>query len=178
MYALPRTLPEKLSALTELALDLRWTWSHALDVLWQTIDPELWARSPNPWVILQNIPQNRLDELGSDSTVLQVLNRAIENRRCYLAGGLGVLAGDYLKTASDLDAPVIGIGLLYQEGYFCQIIDANGDQREAYPHNAPTSLPIQPMIGADGAWLKVELRLPGRMLFVRVWQAIVGRTRL
>ncbi|MBP0632863.1 alpha-glucan family phosphorylase [Cupriavidus sp. AcVe19-1a] len=213
MYAfLPRTLPETLSALTELALDLRWTWSHALDALWQTIEPELWARSPNPWVILQNISQKRLDELAGDSIFLQDLNRAIENRRCYLselgwyarrrdsdspirvayfsmefglsealplyAGGLGVLAGDYLKTASDLDAPVIGIGLLYQEGYFRQIIDANGDQREAYPYNDPTSLPVQPTIGADGAWLKVELRLPGRMLFVRVWQAIIGRTRL
>uniref|UniRef100_UPI003F4948CF DUF3417 domain-containing protein n=1 Tax=Cupriavidus necator TaxID=106590 RepID=UPI003F4948CF len=76
MYAfLPRTLPERLSALTELALDLRWTWSHALDALWQTIGPKLWARSHNPCVILQNIPQNRLDELVSDSTFLQDLNR-------------------------------------------------------------------------------------------------------
>ncbi|WP_434032728.1 alpha-glucan family phosphorylase [Cupriavidus sp. a3] len=211
---LPRTLPEQLTVLTELALDLRWTWNHALDTLWQTIDPELWKRSHNPWVILQNVPQCRLDELGRDWNFLQDLNRAIENRQCYLnkpgwyvergsrngdgplkiayfsmefglsealplyAGGLGVLAGDYLKTASDLDAPMIGIGLLYQEGYFRQIIDAQGNQREAYPYNDPTSLPVQPVIGPDGAWLKVELPLPGRTLYVRVWQATVGRTRL
>lgn len=183
---LPRTLPEQLTVLTELALDLRWTWNHALDTLWQTIDPELWKRSHNPWVILQNVPQCRLDELGRDWNFLQDLNRAIENRQCYLnkpgwyvergsrngdgplkiayfsmefglsealplyAGGLGVLAGDYLKTASDLDAPMIGIGLLYQEGYFRQIIDAQGNQREAYPYNDPTSLPVQPVIGSDG----------------------------
>ena len=209
---LPRTLPEQLSALTELALDLRWAWSHALDALWQSVDPELWERSHNPWVILQNVPQHRLDELGRDSQFLQDLERAVENRSSYLsepgwyakqsnnsrpfriayfsmefgltdafplyAGGLGVLAGDYLKTASDLGAPLIGIGLLYQEGYFRQIIDANGDQREAYPYNDPTSMPVQPVIGADGAWLKVELALPGRALYIRVWQAILGRTRL
>jgi len=93
------------------------------------------------------------------------------------AGGLGVLAGDFLKTASDLGVPVIGIGLLYQEGYFRQIIDADGIQHEAYPYNEPAMMPIQPAIGKDG-WLRIPLELPGRVILLRVWQANVGRTKL
>jgi starch phosphorylase len=66
------------------------------------------------------------------------------------------LAGDFLKTASDLDLPVIGIGLLYEEGYFRQFIDASGAQEEVYPFNDPGSMPIQPVKGRDGAWLHIE----------------------
>lgn len=93
------------------------------------------------------------------------------------AGGLGVLAGDYLKSASDVGAPLIGVGLLYQEGYFRQTVDAAGVQHEAYPFNDPTLLPIEPVM-VDGAWLRVEVGLPGRMLHVRVWHARVGRVPL
>ena len=84
------------------------------------------------------------------------------------AGGLGVLAGDYLKTASDLGVPAIGIGLLFQEGYFRQVIDAGGWQQEAYPNNDPGSLPIRPALGADGAWLHVRLDLPGRLSLIHI----------
>ncbi|MGE5088474.1 MAG: alpha-glucan family phosphorylase [Candidatus Levyibacteriota bacterium] len=94
------------------------------------------------------------------------------------AGGLGVLAGDYLKTASDLGIPVTGVGLLYQEGYFRQMVDASGRQREAYPYNDPASLPIRPASGPAGEWLRIEVRLPGRALHLRVWRANVGRVRL
>ena len=94
------------------------------------------------------------------------------------AGGLGILAGDFLKTASDLGIPVIGIGLLYQEGYFRQLIDAAGAQHEAYPYNDPGSLPIQPARTAGGGWLHIRLDLPGRAVELRVWQALVGRVRL
>src|SRR5919109_767432 len=94
------------------------------------------------------------------------------------AGGLGILAGDYLKVASDLDVPVVGIGLLYQEGYFRQILDGHGWQVEAYPHNDPTGLPVRPVMDASGRWLRVPLELPGRTLRLRVWQVQVGRVRL
>ena len=94
------------------------------------------------------------------------------------AGGLGILAGDFLKTASDLGLPVIGIGLLYQEGYFRQLIDASGAQQEAYPFNDPGSMPIRPAKGPDGAWLHICLDLPGRTVQLRVWQALVGRVTL
>ncbi len=94
------------------------------------------------------------------------------------AGGLGVLAGDYLKAASDLDVPIVGIGLLYQEGYFRQIIDAAGDQQEFYPYNEPAALPIQPVMLENDGWLRIPLELPGRSLQLRVWQALVGRIKL
>ena len=94
------------------------------------------------------------------------------------AGGLGVLAGDFLKAASDLGVPVIGIGLLYQEGYFHQMIDAEGRQFEAFPYNDPSSMPVEPARTAEGAWLHIPVELPGRTLRLRAWRVIVGRTLL
>ncbi|HXN31912.1 MAG TPA: alpha-glucan family phosphorylase, partial [Polyangiaceae bacterium] len=94
------------------------------------------------------------------------------------AGGLGILAGDYLKTASDLGMPVVGVGILFQEGYFRQIVDAAGRQHEAYPYNDPTTLPIEPVAGPHGGWLRVGVDLPGRTLWLRVWRANVGRVDL
>jgi starch phosphorylase len=94
------------------------------------------------------------------------------------AGGLGVLAGDHLKTASDLGVPVVAVGLLFQEGYFRQVIDASGRQEELYPYNDPMSLPIQPERKANGDWLTVALDFPGRHVHVRVWRAQVGRVPL
>lgn len=94
------------------------------------------------------------------------------------AGGLGILAGDVLKSASDLDIPVIGIGLLYQEGYFRQLIDSQGMQLETYPYNEPASLPVEPVILPEDGWLRIGLELPGRILQLRVWKAMVGRVTL
>lgn len=205
--------PHDLSdALGELALDLRWTWSHEADALWERVDAEVWRRTQNPWTILQDISAERLRALSADSLFIAELERLTRARQDYLgtpgwfasahgpaalsgvayfsmefglgeglplyAGGLGILAGDFLKTASDLGLPVIGIGLLYQEGYFRQIIDASGAQQEAYPFNDPGSMPIRPANGPDGAWLHICLDLPGRTVQLRVWQALVGRVTL
>jgi starch phosphorylase len=94
------------------------------------------------------------------------------------AGGLGILAGDYLKAASDLCVPLVGVGLLYQQGYFRQLIDDLGEQREIYTYNDSTGLPVRPARDADGRWQHVTLHLPGRDVRLRVWQAQVGRVRL
>ncbi|MCC6729345.1 MAG: alpha-glucan family phosphorylase [Chthonomonadales bacterium] len=94
------------------------------------------------------------------------------------SGGLGILAGDHLKSASDLGVPLVGIGLLYQQGYFRQILAADGSQLEAFPYNDPTSLPVSPVQDPDGGWLRIVIHLPGRRLLLRVWQARVGRVRL
>ena len=75
------------------------------------------------------------------------------------AGGLGVLAGDFLKTASDLDVPMVGVGLLYQEGYFRQMVDADGMQQELYPYNEPATMPVEPVILNEGGWLQITLRV-------------------
>ena len=213
MPTLPtRDFPAGLEPLGELALDLRWTWSHEADTLWERVDPEAWGRTRNPWTILQDISAERLRALAADVSFVAELKRLAGTRRTYLdtpgwftsahgaaalsgvayfsmefglgeglplyAGGLGILAGDFLKTASDLGIPVIGVGLLYQEGYFRQIIDAAGVQHEAFPFNDPGSMPIEPAQSTDGSWLRVPLNLPGRTVSLRVWQARVGRVRL
>ena len=94
------------------------------------------------------------------------------------SGGLGILAGDHLKSASDLNVPVIGIGLLYQQGYFRQVLAEDGWQLEAFPFNDPGSLPVTPVLDADGRWPRVRLELPGRTLYLRVWNARVGKVNL
>lgn len=209
---LPRTLPVGLEILAEFALDLRWTWSHAGDVLWQTIDPKIWKKTKNPWMLLQNVSIERLELLLKDQTFLRKLTALKRERTEYYnqegwcqceypeyqpgivayfsmeyglgealpiyAGGLGILAGDLLKSASDLNLPLVGIGLLYQQGYFRQMIDAQGAQHAFYPYNEPSTLPIQPALDKQGNRLTIVLDLPGRELFLRVWEAQVGRISL
>jgi glycogen phosphorylase len=95
------------------------------------------------------------------------------------SGGLGVLAGDHLKAASDLGVPLIGVGLLYRSGYFRQSLSLDGWQLEHYPVLDPQGLPLQLITGADGAAVLVEVAMPGgRTLKARVWQATVGRVPL
>ncbi|MBI2860089.1 MAG: alpha-glucan family phosphorylase [Chloroflexi bacterium] len=209
-YLLP-PMPAGLEGLAELALDLRWSWSHATDRLWEHIDPELWARTRNPWLILQNVAYTRLEALRDDPELKQMI---ADNLAAYYlkmsepgwfeqnypdtplsiayfsmefglgeaipiySGGLGILAGDYLKTASDLGVSAAGIGLLYQQGYFRQVISAEGAQTEIYPYNDPSQLPVTPMRNSNGEWLHVEVDFPGRRLRLRVWEAKVGRVKL
>ncbi len=94
------------------------------------------------------------------------------------SGGLGNVAGDQLKAASDLGVPVIGVGLLYQQGYFRQVIDKNGAQQALYPYNDPGQLPITPLRQANGEWLRLEIALPGYSVWLRAWQVQVGRVKL
>jgi glycogen phosphorylase len=94
------------------------------------------------------------------------------------SGGLGNVAGDQLKAACDLGVPVVGVGLLYQQGYFRQVIDMNGGQQAMYPYNDPGQLPITPCRGRNGEWLRLQLDLPGHTIWLRVWQVHVGRVKL
>jgi starch phosphorylase len=205
-------LPEELAALGELALDLRWSWSHATDVLWEQIDPALWALTRNPWLILQNTSGDRLRTLAADRDFTTRLQELVAANQDMLAspawfqtaydqstlkhiayfsmefglseslpiysGGLGILAGDFLKTASDLGVPATGIGLLWQQGYFRQSLDEHGNQVEFFPHNDPAQLPVLPVYDEKGERLRVELPFPGRTLILRAWQVRVGRVSL
>ena len=94
------------------------------------------------------------------------------------SGGLGNVAGDQLKAANDLGVPVVGVGLLYQQGYFRQFIDADGNQTALYPYNDPGQLQITAVRDAEGEWLRLAINLPGDKLWLRAWQAQVGRVRL
>lgn len=209
---LPRDLPTPLEGLADLALDLRWSWNHSADELWETIDPQLWNSTGDPWLILESVSQTRLEELANDTRFVSELQTQVETRANYLqqpswfeqvpgagrfgtvayfsmefglsealpvySGGLGILAGDHLKTASDLGVPLVGVGLLYQQGYFRQALDASGNQLSFFPFNNPTMLPVLPLRDPEGEWLRVTVELPGRTLQLRGWEASVGRVRL
>jgi starch phosphorylase len=156
----PRPVPPGLESLVDLALDLRWRWSHSADWLWQQIDQRLWKATGSPWLILQTFSQDRLEKIAADPEIMANIARLARERAEYLrrqtwygeasgrkpvgcvayfsmefgigvglplyAGGLGVLAEDFLKGASDMGVPSVGVGLLYNEGYFRQLLDAEG----------------------------------------------------
>lgn len=198
--------------LRELALNIRWSWSHRADVIWQELEPELWELTQNPWLVMQTVSPDKVDRVLSDPFFYKIASDLVElNRKekksvawfqgkhsgtplktvAYFSmeymltealpiysGGLGNVAGDQLKAASDLGVPVIGIGLLYQQGYFRQIIDKEGAQQPLYPFNDPGLLPITPLRKDNGEWLRLEVSLPGWPLWLRAWQVEVGRTKL
>jgi starch phosphorylase len=201
-----------LSVLTELALDLRWCWNHATDELWRQLDPELWRLTHNPWLVLQTVSRQTIQDAFADPIFRRKANQMLSEKRVVeggpawfqtthpaapltcvayfsmefmlsealpiYSGGLGNVAGDLLKTASDLGVPVIGVGLLYQQGYFRQYIDRNGFQQALYPFNDPGQLPIKPLRDAIGEWLRIPLHLPEATVWVRSWEVNVGRTKL
>ena len=94
------------------------------------------------------------------------------------SGGLGNVAGDQLKAASYLGVPIVAVGLLYQQGYFRQVIDKDGEQQALFPYNDPGQLPITPLRQANGEWLRLEIALPGYSVWLRAWQVQVGRVKL
>ena len=121
----------------------------------------------------QNHPQSPLTRVAYFSMEF-MLSEALP----IYSGGLGNVAGDQLKAASDLGVPVVGVGLLYQQGYFRQEIDKNGAQEALYPYNEPGQLPITPLRYPNGEWLRLEVALPGYSVWLRAWQAQVGRVNL
>ena len=212
IYSLLPIEIEGFDALAELALDLRWSWNHAADEVWQQLDPALWELTHNPWVVLQTVSRKQIERLSTNSVFRQRVNDLLQAKRqqaqapawfqknhsqspltivAYFSmefmlsealpiysGGLGNVAGDQLKSASDLGVPVIGVGLLYQQGYFRQLIDKDGAQQALYPYNDPGQLPITPLRQANGEWLRLEIALPGYSVWLRAWQVQVGRAKL
>jgi starch phosphorylase len=121
----------------------------------------------------QNYPQSPLSTVAYISMEF-MLSEALP----IYSGGLGNVAGDQLKAASDLGVPVIGVGLLYQQGYFRQVIGKDGTQQALFPYSDPGQLPITPLREANGEWLRLEIALPGYSVWLRAWQAQVGRVKL
>ena len=199
-----------LNSLSELALDLRWSWNHAADELWGRIDPELWNLTHNAWLVLQTVSRQKLDAAVADEGFRRKLDEVLADRAerakkqrwfqtkpdglsavAYFSmefmlsdalpiysGGLGNVAGDHLKAAGDLGIPVIGLGLLYQQGYFRQHIDSEGNQIALRPYNEPGQLPLKPLRDVNGEWLRISIELPGFTLFVRTWEVQVGPVKL
>jgi starch phosphorylase len=198
--------------LAELALDLRWSWSHCADEVWRFLEPELWELTHNPWVVLQTVSRDTLRNALTDPDFRTRVDDLVQQQRdsnasrawfqqhhgagalasvAYFSmefmlsealpiysGGLGNVAGDQLKAASDLGVPVVGVGLLYQLGYFRQVIDRSGAQLALFPYNEPGQLPITPLRDANGEWLRLEIALPGYSVWLRAWQVQVGRLKL
>jgi glycogen phosphorylase len=203
---------EGFGSLAELALDMRSSWNHATDRVWQQLDPMLWELTHNPWAVLQTVSREKLQRVLSDPVFRKSIDDLVQARRdaaeapawfqqtypqsplsgvAYFSmefmlgealpiysGGLGNVAGDQLKAAGDLGVPVIGVGLLYQQGYFRQVIDQDGAQQALFPYNDPGQLPIAPLRRPDGEWLRLHLDLPGHPIWLRAWQVQVGRLKL
>src|SRR3989475_5420747 len=199
-------------ALTELALDLRWSWNRSTDELWAQLDPELWALTHNPWAVLQTASPRRIQALLGRRESRQRVEDLLDRQHLYMSaaawfdqahrqspltrvayfsmefalsealpiysGGLGNVAGDQLKAASDLGVPVVGVGVLYQQGYFRQVIAADGGQEALDPYNDPDQLPITPVRSQSGDLLRLPVLLPGQQIWLRAWQVQVGRVAL
>jgi len=216
-FSVRTVLPEPISALGELASNLRWSWHPATLDLFGGIDPKRWSHERmDPVAILSALSADELRTLASDETFVATVHEAAKDLATYLSkprwyqqwaaeveggapdsiayfspeygitealpqysGGLGILAGDHLKTASDLGVPVVGVGLFYQTGYFNQSLNRDGWQQETYPVLDPDDLPLTLLREADGTPCLITLDLPGgRVLRAHVWKAQVGRIPL
>ncbi|SFR75692.1 starch phosphorylase [Agromyces sp. CF514] len=212
-FTVRAVVPAPLSALEELAANLRWSWHEPTRRLFEAIDPELWrASNRDPVTLLGEVAPERLAALAGDGGFVDWAERERAGLRAYLdeprwfqslgaevprtiayfspefgitaalpqySGGLGILAGDHLKAASDLGVPLIGVGLFYKAGYFSQSITDDGWQQERYPVLDPDGLPLSLLRHPDGSPVQVTLALPDDgSLHARVWTAAVGRIPL
>lgn len=201
-----RHLPEQLAGLEMLCRNLWWCWNDDAKALFKSIDAELWHKSGhNPMEILDKVSLKRYNELAKDEDFLARMNRVINEFYTYMekknertepsvayfcmeygldtslkiySGGLGILAGDYLKETSDMNVNLVAVGLLYRYGYFTQRLTPQGNQVADYTAQDFLKIPAEPVIGEDGVWKSVSMNLPGRTLYARIWKVAVGRTDL
>src|SRR5271155_67800 len=200
-------LPVALQRLSEIAINLHWSWNHSLRSLFRRLDPVIWkASNHNPIVMLGRVSQATLERAASDPRYLALYRRACETHDAYLAsasaqpsnmlvayfsmeyglldcmpiysGGLGVLSGDHLKASSDANLPLVGVGLLYQKGYLQQSVGPDGWQQERTPVNDFYALPVSPATRADGSDIVVSVMLAGTPVFLKVWRIDCGRVKL
>jgi len=195
-------IPESLSRLPELAGNLFFSWHRPIRALFEDLDPELWKQTNgNPRLMLRCVNQQGLERCAGDAGYRERYQRALETLDRYVharapggpltayfcaeygfhesfpiySGGLGVLAADYCKAASDEHASFVAVGLLYEQGYFTQTVDNDGIQHAEYRERDPRDLPVEPLRTAEGEWLKVSVRIAGRDVVARAWKAQAGR---
>ena len=201
-----RHLPEKLSRLEKLSKNLWWCWNESAKDLFRSIDPEVWHKSDhNPLVVLDTVSIKRFQQLSEDPEFLARMKKVLDEFDAYMAakakrtdpsvayfcmeygldtslkiysGGLGILAGDYLKETSDMNVNLVAVGLLYRFGYFTQVISGQGYQVAKYDAVDFTKIPAEPVMDKDGNWVTTKVAFPGRNLNARLWKVEVGRTDL
>ena len=199
-------LPESLSPLRDLSRNLWWVWNTEARELFQYIDGKIWEEcNHNPIVLLEEVSYKRFVQLEKDEQFVTKMHKAKSQLNQYLnerktlegpeiayfsmeyglhdslkifSGGLGILAGDYLKEASDSKANLVAVGLLYRYGYFQQTLGVNGEQIANYDAQHFSKIPVQPALDINGEWISVEVEYPGRKLTARVWQVCVGSIKL
>lgn len=195
-------IPGKLAPLKELSKNLWWAWNSDARELFELIDPEIWEETAhNPVDLLDKVSYQRFLELEDDTKFIGKMQAVSEHLHQYLqdrsnlpapqiayfsmeyglhdslkifSGGLGILAGDYLKEASDWKVNLVAVGLLYRYGYFKQTISIHGEQMANYDAQQFNKVPVQPALDKNGTWITVEVEYPGRNLVARVWEAKVG----
>ena len=201
-----RHLPARLSPLEKIAKNLWWCWNESAKDLFKSIDPEAWhASGHNPLVVLDTVSIKRFQELSKDSAFVEKMNAVLAEFEAYMAakaertdpsvayfcmeygldtslkiysGGLGILAGDYLKETSDMNVNLVAVGFLYRFGYFTQVISGQGYQVANYDAQDFMKIPATPVMDAEGNWVTTSVAFPGRTISARIWKVEVGRTDL
>jgi len=201
-----KDLPTKLKHLDNISKNLWWCWNQDAIELLQMVDQELWQlANGNPIAMLDMVDLKRYKELASDEVFLAKLDAVYRNFKKYMesksksvtpeisyfcmeygldtslkiySGGLGILAGDYLKEASDMNVNMNAVGFLYKYGYFTQQLSAQGEQVAKYDTQDFTKTPAIPVMDANNNWVTVSVAFPGRNIYARVWKVAVGRIDL
>lgn len=196
---------EKLKKLQELSKNLWWSWNYEAISLFESIDPEGWEKAEqNPIPMMEGLSKKQMEALENDPVFIEKLNKVYDSFKTYMSqdpryedliayfsmeyglhkslkiysGGLGILAGDYLKEASDSGANMHAIGLLYRYGYFTQDISLFGDQLAHYIPQKFTHLPLEPVRDQNGEWVTISIAFPGRNVVAKAWKVSVGRIPL
>jgi starch phosphorylase len=205
-FFIHRDLPKELTALGPISLNYAWSWLPGGVELFRDLSPRLWDEcEQNPRQLLKRIGDLTLQQWAADPEYIERLDRysdllneyvdsssntstakiayfcaeyGVHNSLPNYSGGLGILAGDHLKSASDLDIPLVAIGLLYRYGYFRQRIAHDGWQEEAYHDVFDSELALVPAFDANGNRLAVEIHIRGRAVRCQAWIAQVGRIKL
>ncbi len=201
-----QNLPENLKKLEEIAYNLWWVWNADAKNIFRYIDNDAWHKAQsNPIVLLNIISYDKLVELGKDKKFMDQLNRTYAEFRAYMdeeknpskpsvayfsmeyglthilkiySGGLGILAGDYLKEASDCNVDMTAIGFLYRYGYFTQTLSPEGQQIANYEAQNFSNLPLTQVKNADGTPMVIDVPYPGRDVHAYLWKVAVGRINL
>ena len=199
-------LPQNLKKLEEIAYNLWWVWNSDAKNIFRYIDNDAWHKAEsNPIVLLNILSYEKLVELGKDKQFMQQLDKTYAEFRAYMdekkdtnkpsiayfsmeyglthilkiySGGLGILAGDYLKEASDCNVDMTAIGFLYRYGYFTQTLSPEGQQIANYEAQNFSNLPLTQVKNEDGTPMVIDVPYPGREVHAYLWKVAVGRINL
>ena len=201
-----RHLPDNLKGLEMLSRNLWWCWNESAKNLFKSVDEQAWEQSGmNPIAMLDKVSLKRYKQLAKDSSFMARLHAVVAEFEEYMAlkekrtspsiayfcmeygldtslkiysGGLGILAGDYIKETSDMNTNLVAVGLLYRYGYFNQKLTAQGDQVAEDVAQDFMKIPANPVRDENGNWATISIAFPGRTLYARLWRVDVGRTEL